>query len=993
MRVSSDSLFTRAVFSGSVLAAAVFMTGSVQAIDLNITDSVEINTNEPRRITVRQNVSASGSGKPVILTNASLGGILIDVGRIIDTSPGPFDSGVNPAAATIYIAEEGVLEGVLDNQGHIRDGVFIQGSSTHESSGAYWSQGQDATNQASLAGGYNVLEGRRSLSRTFDTINIDSHSYIDFITVGEGGGINSAGEKTSAIHVDELGRIGGNFSQTASAGNIVIERSESDTALRILGDVGSITGRAINILGSVTGKLEIGPQARVGVASEDLRGTIPAVAVEGSFTGTMQNQGEIYSDVMIRGTHQANEGAAYWSRGTSDDQAILLGGFIAAEDGIVGSTTAHGIHLDEYSKADRIGSVGDEQNGGQSTIYSNGQDRNAIYVHQLAELGVSADEPAIVAANGGEIISFAGDAIVMDGTITGTVLVNNGRITAESQGASAINFLSSNTPLNFIQRGDDSLTTGSILASAGLNNDLVQFHGGRFVGTTIQNVDELEISTKTASISITSDLVLPALTTILLEPEVTVGNHGQETTGIDTTDTVITVGGELGVESTGSRLLIKPVSIEAHNMISEGTTLTIANAGDISRDVNQLDVDYGNPLLSADATVESNQLIVTLTPFDTGFLADGLTEQGLSETEMVVIKEALDASLSVIPADEAKALQIFETISKADGDYAQLAKEVKQGSTGGVQKAGQGLMNNVQRTVDNRLYGLRRGGKYRRGLNFGGQFSNGATWGQFIYSKGTQQAIDSEPGFGHKTLGLTLGTDAPFEENSRIGLALSLSRSAIDGDDGDKNENYNFLGSVYASWNNNTWFFDSILTVGRGDNDIKKYVQGQEVKGTFSTEQWGFRFLGGLTKRFGNWDLSPLGEFNFGMVRNGKFEEKGNTGFEQSVTFRDYRTVEAGAGLKLKGEYWFNKNVVMPEFNLMGYYNFVTDGSQVKTAFLAGGNPFTVTGPERDKFRFNTGLGLGFRIGSRWTIRTLYDYSWSKHYKSDSFTARTRYEF
>ena len=992
MQVFSSPFLARAIFSRSLLAAAVFITGSTHAIDLDITDSVEINTNEPRRITVRQDISASVSGKPVILVNASLGGILIDVGNTIDTSPGPFDNGIDSTAGTIYIAEEGILEGVLDNQGHIRDGVFINGTSTHRSSGAYWSQGQDASNQASLEGGYHVLEGSRSESAAFDTINIDSHSYIDYISVEVGAQITTEGEETSAIHVDELGRIGGSFSQTTSGGNIVIERTESDTALNINGTVSSSTGRAINILGTLTGKLELGPQGVIEGGNGDLRDTA-AVAIEGTFNGTIQNQGEINTGIMIRGTHLATQGAAYWSRGSSDDRAILSGGIFAVEDGVVGSVTGHGIHLDEYSQVDVIGSVGDEVVGGQSTIASNGADRSAIYVHQLADLGVSSDSPAIIAANGGEIVSFAGDAITMDGSIIGTVLVDNGLITASSQNASAVNFLSSNSPLNFIQRGDDAFTTGSIMASAGFKNDLVQFHGGRFIGTTIQNVDHLEISTKTSSISITSDLVLPTLTTILLEPEVQVSNSGQETTVIDTADTVISVGGELNVESTGSRLLIKPASIETHNMIASGTTLTIADAGDISRDISQLDVEYGNLLMTAEAEVESNTLTVTLAPFDPTSMTENLAEKGLSETESVVIKEALDASLSIIPADGTKARQIFEAVSNAGEDVDELARAIQQDLIASVQKSGQGLVNNVQGTVDKRLYGLRRGGKYRRGINYGDQFSSGATWGQFIYSKGTQKAMDSEPGFGNKTLGLTLGTDTVFEENSRIGLAMTLSRSAIDGDDGDKNENYNFLGSVYATWSNNTWFFDSMLTVGRGDNDIRKNVLGQEVKGSFSTEQWGFRFLGGLTRRFGNWDLTPQGEFNFGMIRNGKYDEKGNTGFEQSVTSRDYRTVEVGTGLKLNGEYWFNKSVVMPEFNLMGYYNFVTEGSQVKTAFLAGGNAFTVTGPERDKFRFNTGLGVGFRIGSRWTIKTLYDYSWSKHYKSDSFTARTRYEF
>ena len=250
-----------------------------------------------------------------------------------------------------------------------------------------------------------------------------------------------------------------------------------------------------------------------------------ALAVEGTFTGSIQNQGEISAGIFIQGSHIANVGDAYWSRGASDNPASLSGGFFVAENGSVESTTGHGVHLDEYSRADIIGSIGDTAGNGQSVIRSSAPDRSAIYVHQQADLGLSPGIPAIIAANGGEIVSVSGDAITVDGNIAGAIFVNNGRITAESAGASAVNFLSSHSPLHFIQQGNDSITTGSIMGRAGFNDDFVYFHGGRFAGETIQHVDHLEISTKTTSISITQDFVLPAQTTIVLEPEIVGSRH------------------------------------------------------------------------------------------------------------------------------------------------------------------------------------------------------------------------------------------------------------------------------------------------------------------------------------------------------------------------------------------------------------------------------------------------------------------------------------
>ena len=88
-----------APFSRNLLTIAVLMAGSVHATDRVITAPVTISENDPQRITVRQNITASASGVPVILVNASSGGILIDIGKTIDTNPGPFGEQVNPSAA------------------------------------------------------------------------------------------------------------------------------------------------------------------------------------------------------------------------------------------------------------------------------------------------------------------------------------------------------------------------------------------------------------------------------------------------------------------------------------------------------------------------------------------------------------------------------------------------------------------------------------------------------------------------------------------------------------------------------------------------------------------------------------------------------------------------------------------------------------------------------------------------------------------------------
>ena len=225
---------------------------------------------------------------------------------------------------------------------------------------------------------------------------------------------------------------------------------------------------------------------------------------------------------------------------------------------------------------------------------------------------------------------------------------------------------------------------------------------------------------------------------------------------VDTASPLITVAGELGVESTDSTLLIRPSSMEAYQLVAEGATLTIADAGSITEDVNQLNVQSGTLLLQAEAEVAENSLTVTLTPVDADSLLAGLSEKGLSKAQSAVVEQARDAALSIIPRDLAKARKIFETLNNVGDDIKPLAGSIQPDLTGSVQKSGQALVSDAQGSVFNRVYGKRRGVSYR-GLNYGDQFSSDNVWGQFVYNSGSQQVMGDEPGFRHRTLGFSLG--------------------------------------------------------------------------------------------------------------------------------------------------------------------------------------------------------------------------------------------
>jgi hypothetical protein len=147
--VQSSFNFTR-LFLKSTLATSVLLAMPVQGSDWNISAPVDLTSNDPRRIVVGSDLN-SGSETPVLSINARSGGIKVDTGILVSTSASAGASS-SPEKATIFINSNGLLDGMLQNQGHVRNGVVITGKSSNTSGSAYFSQGQDATHQASMQG-------------------------------------------------------------------------------------------------------------------------------------------------------------------------------------------------------------------------------------------------------------------------------------------------------------------------------------------------------------------------------------------------------------------------------------------------------------------------------------------------------------------------------------------------------------------------------------------------------------------------------------------------------------------------------------------------------------------------------------------------------------------------------------------------------------------------------------------------------------------------
>lgn len=1001
MRLSTSN--TTATFVRTILSSAVLLAASQSTLAGNVIQNdvpYKLTVNSSNILIISENLTAS-NGDAVITINAESGGIRLEKGLTLDTTPGPFQEPLKPSSATIYVGESGALEGTLENEGAIQDGVFITGRSTHHTGKAYWSKGQDENNWAGLQGCYTVVGGGVTEAMNDHAVVVDDFSYMDFVVVGSGSELKTSGQGSAAVYVAEDARIGGALpvGSGLTLNTESTERGESDTVFVIEGMLGSSDGRAIDIAGSATGTLHVGSSG-VLAGKGDGSSNGAALLVNGTYTGTFDNDGDIKGGIFISGTHIANEGAAYHAQGSVNDPATLSGCYTAVNGGVSRSLNDHAVYLDDNSVTDFVVALGETEDS-KSTIESTAPGKSAIYVADGAQLGgfagLTENDAAIIAKDGGTISATGNNAsaISVRGDLIGKVYVENGFITAPSASNYALDFAASNNALNFEQVGDDSKTTGTISASSQHKNDTVAFRGGSYEGETMQNVDHLIVSTITKGIAMSGDFTIPTLTTVELVKQQVFDEDGKPVTDDNdqpvyeiNKNALITLGGRLTAMEDGSNIQFKPQTTTEYNLVKEGVRVTVVDPNSMDGGVaGRVTVDSGSYLVEATEYYTEGKLQVNLKARDAAGIKKIVMNSGASERAA----EAFSQTVNVVNADTFtntdKGNKIFAKLNRNDYDVKKLAEQVQPRVAGEVQKSSQSLANTTHNIVFNRIHGL------RRGISYGDQFVDGAVWGQMLYQSGTQEKVDGEPGFNNQTWGLTLGADAELDPAVRMGLAVSLINNTVDGDEGSSNNGYGYLATLYNSWNWRGYFVDSMLTMGNSVNDMSKTIDGYRVEANFDVDQWGARVVGGTNWRIGSWTISPQAEFNYGLVKTQDYDEEGDSGFEQKIQSRDYTTWELGGGMKFNGEFWVREGVIRPEMTFMGYYDFASDGAIVESTLLAGGESSPVIGPNRDQFRLHMGFGLGVQLNNRWTLHTGYNYNWKKTYQSHSFSARARYEF
>ncbi len=321
--------------------------------------------------------------------------------------------------AAIEVASGGSLTGSVVNTGSVVGGIMINGGHTDTNS-VYFAQGSSAE-AASLTGGYTV-GGSGAVGVTQQsgnhTLYTGNYALTDQITVEAGGTLGNLADNRSAVYVATGGQLGMN---------------ESTIMMQIDGEVyaanssnSAVDDAAIRIDGIGLGQLVIGATGFVEGADAD-----GAIAVNGTYTGSLINSGEIDGGIVV--------------------------------NGLALSTTSHSFMTANSGETDRI----KVSANGQLTNTSTNAENSTIFVAEGGELGQASVGGDIAIDVEGELSSAQGKAIHVEsgGSITGTIN-NSGRILG------GINIEGGHTDLN------------QIYASEGDIDDIAQLNGGYVISGT-----------------------------------------------------------------------------------------------------------------------------------------------------------------------------------------------------------------------------------------------------------------------------------------------------------------------------------------------------------------------------------------------------------------------------------------------------------------------------------------------------------------------------
>ncbi|MDI2145017.1 autotransporter outer membrane beta-barrel domain-containing protein [Pseudomonas sp. ITA] len=330
---------------------------------------------------------------------------------------------------------------------------------------------------------------------------------------------------------------------------------------------------------------------------------------------------------------------------------------------------------------------------------------------------------------------------------------------------------------------------------------------------------------------------------------------------------------------------------------------------------------------------------------------------------------------------------VFQALSNAQTreEVLKIAKQLTPEVNGGSTAAALSGQTIVGGAVSNRVSSL------RTGLSSGDVLKETGVWAQALSNNSDQNSRGGVDGFHSNSAGIAIGADGKISDQITIGAAFSYLNTNVTSDSGDKTEVQGSAFTLYGSYEMGNWFVDGIVTAGKNDNDSKRFIVGTQAKGNYDSDLLGASVLGGYDFHFDNLVVEPRAGARYTNVKIDGFTEHGSSAALQ-VGGQRFEVGEAGAGVRVAGNYPLGMGSIEPEATVMAWHDFIGDKVSSTAAFVLGGSPFVTTGASPVRDSYEATLGANYRIGAV-TVGASYTYQTKTDFDGQTVLGRVRWDF
>ena len=272
-------------------------------------------------------------------------------------------------------------------------------------------------------------------------------------------------------------------------------------------------------------------------------------------------------------------------------------------------------------------------------------------------------------------------------------------------------------------------------------------------------------------------------------------------------------------------------------------------------------------------------------------------------------------------------------------------------------------------------------------------------WARASGSWARQDSQNGIAGYDHYTQSHILGMDNLIEDDVRVGLALSTSKSKMrgDGDDATKTDVHSYQVTGYASYEPGAYFVEGQMAYAYNIIDTARTtISGAYATGKTHAHQYNVTLRAGMPFSFeGGPTITPNVGLFYSKTHMASYLEKNAGRWNLEVDSDRTHVLEASLGASLAQEHISaNGSILRPELRAAVLYEFLGDDAATTAKYTDTGATFKTLGIRHAKVGGTVGAGVGYTTeDGRWEVRADYDVEIRQDFVSHNGMLTGRFNF